>query len=322
MLPLVGDLAPSRHRALALSVVVSGLLLGMLVARVLAGVLTQCTSWRTVYWLAFGLQYLMLLLLYLFMPAYPPTNPLPTFRAHLRTYPTVLWSIVRLLARHPTLVQACVQGLLTATTFTSFWTTLTFLLSSPPFSLSTIDIGLFALVGAAPLLLGPLTSRVLTDRFHPLPSVLAGLLLVLAGVLAGTLGVTLHPITASLGPPVVQAVAVDWGVQTTQIANRSAIYGLDPTARNRVNTAFMVSVFLGQICGTAIGNRLYEVWGWIGSGSTSLGFVGLAFLVAVLRGPREEGWLGWRGGWSLRRRDVARREGMPDAESECKKSGD
>ena len=321
MLPLVGDLAPPRHRALALSIVVSGLLLGMLIARVLAGVLTQYTSWRTVYWLAFGLQYLMLLLLYLFMPAYPPTNPLPTLRAHVRTYPTLLWSIARLLARHPTLVQACTLGLLTATAFTSFWTTLTFLLSAPPFALSTRDIGLFALVGAAPLLLGPLTSRLLVDRFHPLLSVLAGLPLVLAGVLAGTLGVALHPGAASLAPPVVQAVAVDWGVQTAQIANRSAIYGLDPTARNRVNTAYTVAVFVGQLVGTAVGNRLYEVRGWLGSGGASAGFVGLALVVAVGRGPREETWVGWRGGWSFRRRDVAKNDRAIDTENGAEQCG-
>jgi len=74
MLPLVGDLAPPHRRATALSIVVSGLL-GILIARLLSGILTQFTSWRTIYWFSFGVQYLILILLFFFMPDYPSTNP-------------------------------------------------------------------------------------------------------------------------------------------------------------------------------------------------------------------------------------------------------
>lgn len=74
MLPLVGDLAPLHKRATALSVVVSGLLLGMLIARLLSGILTQYTSWRSIYWFSFGVQYLIFILLFLYMPDYPSTN--------------------------------------------------------------------------------------------------------------------------------------------------------------------------------------------------------------------------------------------------------
>ena len=56
--------------------------------------------------------------------------------------------------------------------------------------------------------------------------------------------------------------------------------------------------------GTAVGNRLYALAGWRASGSASVGFVVLAFLVCALRGPREEGWIGWSGGWGIRRRDL------------------
>lgn len=97
---------------------------------------------------------------------------------------------------------------------------------------------------------------------------------------------------------------MDLGIQTAQIANRSAIYGIDPKARNRVNTAYMVMVFLGQLTGTAVGNRLYARGGWVVSGSAGVGFVGLGLGVCFLRGPWEKGWVGWRGGWGVRRRDL------------------
>ncbi len=56
--------------------------------------------------------------------------------------------------------------------------------------------------------------------------------------------------------------------------------------------------------GTAVGNRLYAQGGWVASGSVSVGFVSAALLVCFARGPWEKGWVGWSGGWGLRRRDL------------------
>lgn len=114
MLPLVGDLAPPNKRATALSVVVSGMTLGILLARVLSGVLTNYTSWRVIYWIACGLQYLIFVLLWLFMPDYPSTNPGGL------NYFKMLWSILVMLTKYPVLVQSCLLAFLTAATFTSF----------------------------------------------------------------------------------------------------------------------------------------------------------------------------------------------------------
>jgi predicted MFS family arabinose efflux permease len=149
MLPLVGDLAPPHRRATALSIVVSGLLLGMLIARLLSGILTQYTSWRSIYWFSFGTQYLILILLFFFMPDYPSTNPGGL------NYFSMLYSILKMLFKHPVLVQACLVGFMVSSTFTSFWTTLTFLLSSPPYSYTPVTIGLFALIGIGAMCFGP-----------------------------------------------------------------------------------------------------------------------------------------------------------------------
>ena len=66
----------------------------------------------------------------------------------------------------------------------------------------------------------------------------------------------------------------------------------------------MVSVFCGQIIGTAVGNRLYAEGGWVASGSASVGFICAALVVCFARAPWEKGWVGWRGGWGIRRRDM------------------
>ncbi|KAH8732380.1 major facilitator superfamily domain-containing protein [Phaeosphaeriaceae sp. PMI808] len=291
MLPLVGELAPPNRRAAALSIVVSGLMLGVLVARVLSGTMANFVSWRAVYWMALGLQYLIFVLLWLFMPDYPATNP-------GMNYFRILWDIIMMLGRHPVLIQACLAGLFCSAPFTSFWTTLTFLLAGEPYHYSSLTIGLFGLIGIAGMVVSPVYSRLVTDRFVPHFTVLFGLSCSLIGICLGTyLG------TFSVAGPVLQALLVDFGNQIAQIANRSSIYSIEPKRRNGVNTAFMVSVFCGQLIGTAAGNHIYAAAGWIGSGSTSVGFIIVAILVIVVKGPWEDGWIGWRGGWSMKKKN-------------------
>ena len=298
MLPLVGELAPVHRRATALSIVVSGLLLGMLIARLLSGLLTQYTSWRSIYWFSFGIQYVIFALLYFFMPDYPSTNPGGL------NYFSMLFSIVKMVFKHPILVQACLVGFLVSSTFTSYWTTLTFLLSSPPYSYDSATIGLFALIGIGAMFFGPFYSKAIIDRFVPLFSVILGLIYCITGVIIGT-----YTGSFTVAGPIIQAFAIDLGLQTSQIANRSSIYTIEPKARNRVNTAYMVAVFSGQLMGTAVGNRLYAQGGWISSGSASVGLVATALLVCFARAPWETHWVGWRGGWSVRRRDLGPKGG-------------
>ncbi|GAB7349905.1 hypothetical protein MBLNU459_g0595t1 [Dothideomycetes sp. NU459] len=304
MLPLVGDLAPPHRRAAALSIVVSGLLLGMLIARLLSGILTNYTSWRTIYWLSLGLQYGIFALLWLFMPDYPSTNPggINYFR--------LLWGIVEMLFHEPVLVQACCITFFTAATFTCFWTTLTFLLSSPPYSYDSLVIGLFALIGIGSMFLGPLWAKLVIDRFVPLFSVILGELWCMLGICIGT-----YVGRFCVAGPIIQAFLNDFGLQMAQIANRSAIYSIAPKARNRVNTAFMVATFCGQLVGTAAGNHLYARAGWLASGSYSVGSIGMALLFCFARGPWEEGWFGWSGGWSVRKKNAQSADGKAVADN-------
>lgn len=297
MLPLVGDLAPPHRRAAALSVVVSGLMLGILVARVLSGTMTNFVTWRSVYWMSLGLQYLIFIMLWLFMPDYPATNP-------GLNYFQLLWTIVKMLGRHPVLVQACVAAMFTSMTFTSFWTTLTFLLAGSPYHYDPLTIGLFGLIGIAAMCFGPLYARTVTDRFVPHLSVLFGLFCCLLGICLGT-----YIGRFNISGPILQAFLLDFGMQSAQTANRSSIYSVEPKRRNGVNTAFMVATFTGQLIGTAAGNHIYARAGWIGSGSASVGFMGCAILTMCVRGPWEERWVGWRGGWSMLKKDKSSADG-------------
>lgn len=315
MLPLVGELAPPNRRPLALSIVVSGNLLGIVIARILSGVVAQFTHWRNIYWIALGLQYTIFIALYLFMPAYPSTNPLPPgnrLTAFLKTYPKLLFSILQLAFKHPVLVQAGLISFCTSVSFTNFWTTLTFLLSSPPYSLPPTPIGLFGLIGVAGIFLGPLYAKYLIQPLKiPAYAVIIGEFVNLIGCVVGT-----YTGTFTLAGPVIQALGLDAGLQITQIANRTAIYSVATDARNRVNTVFMLFTFLGQISGTAAGNEIYQRYGgWRSSGSLSVAIVAFSFVVVGVRGPWEKGWIGWSGGWGRIDKSVKNGKEGGDVES-------
>jgi len=257
MLPLVGDYAPAHRKASSISIVVSGLMLGMLVARLLSGIVSNETDWRNIYWFSFGAQHLLLVALYFFMPDYPSTNP------NGLNYLRMLWSIVYMFFTEPLLVQVCLITACMSACFTAFWTTLTFLLSSPPYNYSSLTIGLFSLIGIASIAGGPVYGRLVTDRYVPWMSSLLG-------QIAAFTGITISTFTGkfTVAGPVIQAVTVDVGIQMAQTANRAAIYSINPKARNRLNTAYMVMAFVGQLSGTAIGNRLYHAGGWTWSGGS------------------------------------------------------
>ncbi|ROV87729.1 hypothetical protein VMCG_10594 [Cytospora schulzeri] len=280
MLPLVGDLAPAHRRATSLSLVVSGLSLGMLVARLLSGVIANFTDWRNIYWFAFGAQWCIFVLLFFFMPDYPSKNPggLNWFQ--------MMWSILHMFFTEPLLVQACLINFIMSSIFTSFWTTLSFLLSSPPFEYSSLVIGLFALIGIFIICWGPVYSRYIIDKIQPLYSCLLGISIEIVGVAIGTfIG------TFTVAGPVIEALVIDLGNQACNIANRTAINDINPKARNRVNTCYMLAAFTGQLTGTSVGNRLYATGGWKASGSCSIGFLGLALLAPAQPTPAvaEEG---------------------------------
>ncbi|KAK5635383.1 hypothetical protein RRF57_011095 [Xylaria bambusicola] len=291
MFPLTVQYAPPRHKATMTSIVMSGVVLGILVARLISGIITQYTSWRTVYWLSFGLQALIFVLLFFFLKDYPVARP-------GTSYPAILWRIVKLPFLSPVLTQMSLVAFLSMGMFTSFWTTLTFQLAEV-FKLSTLAIGLFALGGISPVFLNPVVSRLLTSRIHTHGTLIIGLLVTLATVLIGTFVGTF-----SLAGPIIWTFLGDLGVNTIIVANRMAIANVDPTAHNAVNSVYMIFTFGGQLFGTAVGNTLYAKGGWTWSGALNIAQLGTALLLVLIKGPHEKGWFGWSGGWDLRTPEI------------------
>ena len=94
---------------------------------------------------------------------------------------------------------------------------------------------------------------------------------------------------------------LDVGLQMGQVSNSTRIYALDANARARLNSIFIISLFLGQMMGSSAASSLYDHYGWTASSSLSLGFLGLAILILLSRGPHAQKWIGWDGGTRMRK---------------------
>ena len=68
--------------------------------------------------------------------------------------------------------------------------------------------------------------------------------------------------------------------------------------------------------GTAILTHIYNARGWHPTGCTAVGLMSLSLLFLFTRGPHEHGWVGWRGGASLRKTKVLGADAGPDAVTE------
>ncbi|KAF8190929.1 MFS general substrate transporter [Mycena galopus ATCC 62051] len=302
--PLVADLAPPERRATAISVVISGLLLGVLVARVLSGVLGEFSSWRTAYYFGIGVQALALVWLYLIIPDYPAKNAGTDL-----TYFRILWTMVKFSVTEPALIQPCLLNFSTSAGFTSFWVTLTFLLGGPLYNYSTLDIGLFGLVGMLGVILGPFMGRLIDLLFPWYSTLFAIILLGLFNIIQMGAG------GLSVAAVLIVAFGVNLFRQLLQASLATTVLSISEEARGRLNAVNVLAIFLGQVMGTAVGSQIYLLHGWRACAALSVGLSGLQLIVLFLRGPhcQRYTWVGWEGGrTALRRRRVVDPEKSPD----------
>ena len=249
LVPLAATLAAPEKRGKVIGTVMSGLLLGILLARTVAGGLAQLGGWRTVYWVASILMALMALALWRYLPRYRQSVPL--------NYPQLLRSIFKLYGASRVLRTRAMVGCLSFANFSVLWTSMAFLLASPPYNYSEGMIGLLGLVGAA----GALAARQagsLADKGKARITTTAGLLIMLASW--GITAVGAHSLLALI----VGIILLDLAVQGVHITNQSVIYRRMPEARNRLTSGYMTSYFIGGAVGSLVSASAFQYAGWYG----------------------------------------------------------
>lgn len=264
IVPLAAQLAPPEERGKVIGTVMSGLLFGILLARTVSGLIGDILGWRAMYWIAAGIMLLLSAVLYRLLPE---TKPEVT-----STYTELLASMGRLVRKYATLREASLIGACMFGGFSVFWTSLVFYLEGPPYHYSSSIAGLFGLIGVAGAAGAPFVGR-LADRIAPWKII--GILIVLTLLSYGLFGLS----SLSLWSLIVGVIILDLGVQGTQVSNQARIYALEPAARSRINTVFMVSTFAGGAGGSTMGSYAWQSWGWSGVCWSGGGLIAAALLI-------------------------------------------
>ena len=279
LVPYAATLASDNERSRVIGTLMGGLLIGILLSRTFAGVVAGFAGWRAVYGTA---------AVFMAVTAVTLRRALPDHGRQLAiSYRQQLRGVLDIARAEPvlrwrSLIAACGFG-----SFACFWTTVTFLLSGPQYDFSQLEIGLFALVGAAGAITAMAGGRTLDKRPGlRWPGTGVALALLAAAYLPiGLGGVGAKPGSASLVLLIIGVLLMDASVQGSHVINQSVIYDLLPQARSRLTTVYVTTMFAGGAIGSAAGALAYEHWGWTGATLVAAAFpvLGLLFWLASRR---------------------------------------
>ena len=273
MIPLAAELTTPEEQGRTIGRILSGILLGILLARTVSGMLGGYLGWRVIYWAAAVMALVFACLLRVQLPPAPGHAGI--------VYRELMQSIWRLAREVPKLRQVSLVAAMFFACFTAFWTTLVFLLETPPYHYGSQAAGLFGLVGAAGVAVAPIAGR-LADQRSPRFVVGIAIFVVLAAFgIFWLFGFHLWGL-------VLGVVLLDAGVQAAQVANQSRVFRLLPHARNRANTVYMISYFGGGSLGSLFGSWSWSHWHWHGVCAIGVALILIAGGAFLWRGPEAE----------------------------------
>lgn len=258
--PLAAQLSDKAGRGRAIGIVMSGLLIGILGSRVLSGFIGEQFGWRVVY---YGAAFMMMILFVILKWKLPKIKP--TYKDSYSTLMKSLWFYFK---TEPALRLASLRGALAFGALSVFWTTLVFLMEDSFGYGSSITglFGLFGIVGAlGATVIGKLNNKVSKNKL-----ILFGIVLLILSW--GIFLVSPHSIIGLI----IGVILIDLGMQGLHITNQNIIFSKNEEARNRVNTIYMVSFFIGGSAGTSLGAIAWQYYGW-----TGVSVLGIALSVAI-----------------------------------------
>ncbi len=246
ILPMAAGL-DQVSRGKTVGTIFSGILAGILAARIISGFVGEWLGWRYVY----GLSALLILSLAVLLRANLP-DVKNEFRGH---YFQLLRSSLLQLKRFSLLRQTSLAGGLLFGVFCSFWTTLTFYLSGPPFNFHPDTIGLFGFIAIAGPLLSPTFGK-LADKGNTIYLLLSSIVMIILSM------ILIKLVPGSVAVLAIAVLLLNIGIPANQVTNVSLIYTLDQSSNSRINTVYMTSYFIGGSIGTFVGLLCWKYGGW------------------------------------------------------------
>jgi predicted MFS family arabinose efflux permease len=255
--PVSASMAGPERRGKVVGILLSGLMIGILLSRVLSGALADWFGWKSVFGVAAGLTVVLLVAVALVMPRLEPPSDLK-YLAIIRS----LWSVF---VQFGDLRYAATCGMCGFSTFSIFWTCLSYLLADQ-YGWGPGIAGLFGIVGVVGAMAAQVGGRVV-DRYGTF------------FVVSATIGVSLlsyvlvTTVCWWLAGLIVTIVLLDAGIQGWNTALQAKIQSLSDEARARITAIYIFMYFVGGSIGSVSGSALYQHFGWVAIGILGSGMI-------------------------------------------------
>lgn len=249
IIPLAAQLSNPQQRGQTIGTIMSGLLIGILLSRTISGIIGGYFGWRTVYLIAAIMMLVLMFILRKFIPLCEPISDIK--------YTQLLRSMINLIKTEPILREASINGALMFSAFSAFWTALIFLLESSHYNMGSEAAGLFGLVGISGALAAPLVGKISDKRGSRFAIGICIIVVIIAYLFFFLFGYKIWGL-------IIGIILIDLGVQSCNVSNQARVHSLNEKTRNRLNTIYMVSFFLGGALGSFLGSYSYSNFGWYG----------------------------------------------------------
>jgi len=253
IVPTSAILSPDAQRGKAVGSVMTGLLLGILLSRVISGMVTEIVGWRVMYQIAAFSIVTITIVLWRVLPNITPHTDI--------RYLALMRSMFSLWKHHGVLRRAAVSQGLLSLAFSAFWSTLAVMLHQH-YGLGSASAGAFGLAGAAGALAAPLTGRLADKQGPERVTQFSSALVAVSFALMFLLPYL--SVNSQIVLVILSAIGFDFGVQAALISHQTLVYGIDPTARGRLNALLFTCVFIGMSAGSALGSQALMAFGWSG----------------------------------------------------------
>ncbi|MGY2123803.1 MFS transporter [Nocardia gipuzkoensis] len=241
-------LSAPRQRGRVVGTVTGGVVIGILLARTVSGLIAEVAGWRAVFAVSAALMLGSAAVLARLLP-----------RDHVArervSYAYLVGSVVRLSVREPVFRIRGLIGLLMFAAFGALWGSMALPLAAAPWHLSTGEIGMFAIAGAAGAL-GATRAGRLADRGRA--QTVSAIALVLLALSWAAIAATPY----SLVLLVVGVIVFDLAAQALHVTNQHLVVHIDPATSSRLIGSYMVYYSLGSGGGAVAATALYSVAGW------------------------------------------------------------
>ncbi len=261
LIPLAAMAVKPEKTGEVLGFLMSGLLVGLLLSTSLAGLLSNLFNWKLIYVVS---AVLMLILAFLLQAKLPS---IPVFKM---SYANIFKSMALLLKEEPRLGLRALVGGFAFAAMSILFSTIAVLLTSSPFNLSDVLVGVVTLIGVFGALATAKIGKI-ADQGHTQSLTWIGLfVLAISWLFFYWGGQYLFSYIIGYG-------VISLGLTIVHTSNQNIIFRLRPDAKSRINSIYMTTYFIGGACGSAVGVYAWQHGGWM---MTCIAGIGLVFAAA------------------------------------------